>query len=398
MTTTEQAPIQTRPDTVSNFIDSLSTEAQAFSPKAEGLTPPPTPEPPKPNPEPSKPDEKAKQPEPVKETEPQNEDGQDKWPRSAKDWEARKSKQAERQKAIEAERDAIKAERDAVKAEIETLKKQGPSPELEALKKERDELSDRLRLVAVTEHPKFKAYFENKTNAQIELAKRTVGTERAARVEEILKMAPSEHRDMQLEEFAADLTDFKRSQLGSVVMALSQIQQERETEVTKARDNYKAMSESQEKAQTEARQKIQQQSEKSFNDKVNLAQDAKGGLFVFQKRDGDTEWNKGVDNRIEEAKRLMFGQGTPDLIAEAALRAVSLPVVLQTLIKRDEELSGLREQIKALSASAPTVKSGEQPKATPPSTTVQTNRNGAHLRPMDASASFMQSIQSELNQ
>jgi len=52
--------------------------------------------------------------------------------------------------------------------ELTHFKAHTPSLEMERLKKERDELSDQVRILNVVEHPKFKAYFrKGQRNSEI---------------------------------------------------------------------------------------------------------------------------------------------------------------------------------------------------------------------------------------
>lgn len=372
---TKPVPGETNPTAMQSWISGLpSMSEQAIAPERPEPDRPPAPDKPS--------DKKADaKPEPTTEKKVEapvksEETPEEKWPRSAKDWDAFKAKRKEKEDALTKERDAIKTERDAVKAEIETLKKQGPSPELDGLTKERDVLSERLRLVDVEKHPKFQTYFENKTSAQLELAKAIVGTENSEAMLKALKMPEGASKDYEIERLTAGLTAVKQGKLGSVLAALDQIQQEKAQAIADAKANYEEMTKA-EKARFN-----RQQSDnaafvnKTFADTTAKAMDAKEGLFVFQKKADDTAWNAEVDQRIEVAKQLFQGQNKPESLAQAALYASALPAVLKAYQSEKEatgkEIESLKAQVAKLTAANPGVPTGEhrtngdgQPQRTP---------------------------------
>lgn len=348
--------------TLGNWMDVIKenpiTSAIAVAPTEPPPAQPPAQPAPNPSATPNPPP--VQPPEPPKTPEPAAAEGQDgpKWPRTAKDWDSYKKASKEREEAIAKERDAIKAERDSVKAEIEKLQKQGPSADLEALKKERDELSEKLRLVAVENHPKFKAHFEGRTNAQIELAKRIVGTEKATRIAEILKTPEGAWRDSQMDDFIADLNPMQQSRLGGVINALSEIGMEREREIANAKTTYERMTTEHKTAQERQQKEFKDNAEKAFSSELSSLEDAKNPAgFLFQKKDGNEAWNKEITERVESAKNLLFGKSNPETLTRAAFHAAAFPAVLKYAIERSEQVGKLEAQVKALTASNPTAES-----------------------------------------
>lgn len=338
-------------------LPALEPQAGSVGAIAPNPNPPPTPEPaPAPVPDPAKPAVEPAKPAAV-------EDDESKWPRSAKDWDAFKSKRKEKEALLVKERDEIKIERDRLNEEIATLKKQGPSPELESLKKERDEYEQQLRLYSVENHPKFKAYFEGKTNAQLELAKRIVGPDNAEAAAKALALPEGEYRDARLEELMGNLTPMQSTRLGGVLNALSEIGAERQSEVAKGRENFdKMMAE-----QKAGADRIQAENTKAANEAVNAviaqAQDPKSGLFLFQKKEGNEAWNKEVDARIAAFKHLSLGPATREQRVMACRNAAAFPAIVKYAQERDAEVATLKEQVKALSAAQPGAGSGNEPPA-----------------------------------
>lgn len=318
---------------------------------------------------PAKPEEKPKET-----PAPANDD--DKWPRSAKDWDARKAAQKEKELALTKERDSIRTERDRLNDEIKALKSNGNSPELESLKKERDELSEHLRKVAVENHPKFKKYFDDKTTNQLNLAKAIVGTEKAEQVAALLKSPESAIREQQLESMLAELSPLQQTRLGGVINAMSEIQAERQSEIAKAKDTYEHMTKQQEEGAKAARQKFEQ----LFDSAVKRAGDTKEGVAAYQNREGDDAWNEGVKKRVEIAKSILTGNSKPELIVEAALMAAAAPEFLKSHQAVLEENNRLKTQIAEMSSANPTV---DTKTATTGSETAQAPKAKPGSSPMD---------------
>lgn len=363
------------------FISSLQSAGTAEAAKAAAEKPAPET---KPDPAPPKPPEKPADIKPAPDAKPEtaketsaDEIDLEKWPRDAKGWDAYKSKYKEKVSAATKERDDIKTERNKLNDEIEKLRKQGPSPELDKMKQERDQLSEQLRLVSVENHPKFKAYFENKTTAQVELAKRIVGTENADRIAELLKTSDGPTKDAAIEEIMATLSPLQASRLGGVVNAMSEIQSERQSEIGRSRETYDKM----QKEQADKTAGEQKRVLDLFDSTVKEMSDPKNGNPLFQTKDGDEAWNGEVNKRIETAKNLLFGNTQPEQVIRAAMDVVAYPAVLKQNQAQAERIGQLEAQVKELTAAAPKVeaKAGEKSTDVPG---LVTHKSGTS--PMDA--------------
>lgn len=106
------------------------------------------------------------------------------------------------------------------------------------LEKEREDLSERLRVADVERHPKFQQYFEGKTKALTEAAKGIVGPDHAAQLEAILKVSDDEARTQRLDDLMGELTPARAARLGAVVADLELLQQERAAEIGKAKERW----------------------------------------------------------------------------------------------------------------------------------------------------------------
>lgn len=161
--------------------------------KAEPAKPEPKAEP-KPEPAAAAPEAKPKGPEP----------GEEKWPRTSADWDKFKKVRKEREESLRKEiaiREEKIKELTTKYQEVEAKASKVPStdPEVERLKKINDELTNRIMVLDVTQDPRFQTYFENKTQAQIQLAKNIVGAEKAEAIAKALQLPNTpEYNDLKL--------------------------------------------------------------------------------------------------------------------------------------------------------------------------------------------------------
>lgn len=315
---------------------------------------------------------------------------EDKWPRSAQEWKKFKEVRSKQLTERETKIKALETELSEVRAKINQ-----PSvdpKEIEALKKERDELSNELKVAKVERHPRFKAYFEGKTNAQIDLAKKIVGPDMANKVEEVLKLPEGTYRNNQIEEVMVGLGPIQQSRFGGILNALSEIESERNREIQNASASYDSL----QKSQQEQMQAAQANFQKTVADTLQSVQDAKNGLPQWQKRDGDAEWNAGLEERLKSAKNLLSGTVTdPKVVIQAALDAVALPAVLKDNLGLREHIKKLEAQVQKLSAANPSPV-GERTQTATETTQMPPVKPGS--RPMEITSGWVKSLQAARNQ
>lgn len=323
--------------------------------------------------------------------------GEEKWPRSKKDWDLFKEN---RKKSEEALRSQI-AEREAKIKEFEAKMQEAAAKpaaqvdpnikaKLDALEAENKELTEKITVLDVTQHPEFKAYFDNKTKAQVELAKRIVGSDKSDQLSRILDMPDSEYKSAQLDEFMGDLTTAQLSRFGGVLNALDSIKAEKEQEIAKAAEH-------KQKLQADQAQKAEmgsKQREKWFTDTLTAVQGAKE-IDLFRPKDGDAAWNAKLNERVNKAKEIFLGKSNPAEVAAAALFAASLPVLKERhdndLRERDEKISKLEAQVKALTAAQPSGGKGTGA-AAPGADKNETSSLKEGMSPHEAGSAFVRSM------
>lgn len=372
-----------------NFMESIREEMSKL-PTGEpskdsvtgSVTPPPEIKPPD-DIAPSTPPPKPETP-PTKpvETKPAEVSDDEKWPRSASDWEKRKAAQAaklkERDEKIKTYETKVKEYEDKLKAASETK----PDPEFETIKQEREQYKTLLRQIAVEYDPQFKGYYSGKSQAQIELAKRIVGSDKATQVEQLLNLPDSAYKDQQIETMISDLPVWKQGQLGSVISSLAQLESERAAEIAKSKENFNQLQARQTKQLEDRKKAI----ETEFNSTLD---NLKSQSFLFQFKDGDNEWNNKVNERIELARHFMFGSPKQDQIISAAFNAVAYPAILEHSLSQSKEIESLKSQIAELTKATPKLE-GERKAETTETPKVITPPAGS--RPMDLMAGWVKNL------
>jgi hypothetical protein len=299
---------------------------------------------------------------------------EEKMPRTAKDWDAFR---AANKKRIE-EKESELAKVNARIAELEKAPKPnatGDDPRVVELQQQADELSERLRLVDITNHPRFKTYYDQKIGAQVEMAKKIVGADNAEAIASLLKLPDNEYRQARLEEIVTTLSPIAQSRIGGVLNQLQEIEMDKENQIQLAKTDFTASQEKARKDAESARATNIQKAESAFSTVVSTLQNPKDkdSLFIFQKRDGDEEWNKGVDDRLKSAKDLLFGQQPPEQLMRAALHAAALPAMVSRYHEAQDKIKALEDQVAGLTAAQPRSSSGgggpegaEKPAGQPP--------------------------------
>lgn len=289
-------------------------------------------------------------------------------PKSSDQWETfKKSRKVERDalradiKTREDKIEALNKKQAELEAKVQTPARAELSDEIkskiERLEGENKELHERITVLDVTKNPKFEKYFSEKFTEIYSDAKSVVGEEQASRIERILKFQDPEYRQEQLNAFYADMEDEgARDDLRAIVRDLKKVERERDGEVKKA-DEHRATIQA--KAALEAERNTSHL-KGMFEQAVKGVQDPEKGFAPFQLRDGDENWNKGVQTRLDEVRKLLFSP--QELSQEAAARyafaAVGIAPIVESY-KADksawaQEKANLEAQINELKGAQPT--------------------------------------------
>jgi len=311
---------------------------------------------------------------------------EEKIPRTSQEW---KKFTAKRDADI-AERDARIATAEKKASELEAKSKTAtPSPELDALKadlekirKERDEYDERLKMVAVTQHPTFKREFETRLNSQIELAKKIVPDEQKEAVERILSMPEGNFRDARIEELMGELSQVQAARIGSILNSVTEINTARQDIIAHSKEEYDKMTAAQQ-AQSDSRTA---QMEAALKNSL-----AKAPEHPLYKKSEDTEWNKDVDARIKQVETIARSSLSVADSTKIVLDHLALPVIQKQLDASKAEVEKLKAQIADFTAANPGIisRSKETGLDEGGGTPIKINPGSS---PMEAARSWMKSL------
>jgi len=295
----------------------------------------------------------------------------EKWPRTAQDWDKFKTKHRKVEEGLRAELGTTAAK----VAELETALTQakeastkapaGHDEEVATLKKTIQELHEKFMETEVTADPKFVAHWDNQVNAQISLAQKIVGPEQADALAKALKLPDTEEykdiKEGRIQAILDILPDYQRIRIGAIANKIAEIGLDREGDIARAGEH---------KASAQAKRESDQRlaatmREKTWNDVVKAVQDPEKGSPLFQERPDNPAWNQGLKERIETARRMLTGEKMePAQVVQAALNAASMPAILEAykndMASARSTVAKLEAQVKELQAATPT-KGGSAP-------------------------------------
>lgn len=281
--------------------------------------------------------------------------------------------------------EAANKERDELRAQLEQLKSGQGVPEetkkeLEALRKRADEAEAELERTAYERTPKFKERFVEPEN-RVREAVKGIGKEynlEAADVEDLITVK-GRRRDDMVE--ALEMTPAAKQRLITELSHLDRLSAERETELTRSRDQLRATYEEQERAAKANQERERAEEDRIFGERLEMA---KSKLHGFMKIDGDEGWNKKVEGRIEYAKRFFNGQVKAEEMTDVILRGMNGEVQDKVIDRLKGQVKTLTEQLGKLTKAGPG--GGQAP--------VGQGDNGKH-DPGSTYESFMQAARSQ---
>jgi len=281
----------------------------------------------------------------------------------------------------------IKQERDAAKQQVAELMSklsdfeglEGVKSEYDKLKSEYDQMSETLTVTNLERHPKFKEQYVKPIETQIDRAKAYVPAEQREKLAKILRMPVGDERANAIDELTGDLPASRQAYLQNIVSRIDEISYERDQSISAARESYEKLQQEENLITEKKTAERNQALEKSFNSMLKQAQDQIG---IYQLREGDEEWNTGVRERVNLAKKILMEQNTFEDAATAALWAASGGALVEqnaALVEHNRRLAQELEQLK-----------GAEPSA------AGTTSNGASSRSKPGGNSFSDRVMGEL--
>jgi hypothetical protein len=250
----------------------------------------------------------------------------------------------------------LKTEKERLAAEVVELKAKLASPEtqaqLEALQKERDELSKRLEESDIERHPRFQQHYDGSLKRIAETAKQVVPGETGEKIADMLKTGAFRTNDAAFKELISTLDSAELAQVGALMLQSRTLHIERADELARAGERKKQLQAQEEAAKVSESKRVMAQFE------ANIREIASADP-LFSKRDGDEAWNSAVDKRITSARDLMTSDLDAKSVANVAIWATVGPEYKDMLETQMAINAKMKQQIELLSAASPKV-SGNQ--------------------------------------
>ena len=222
-----------------------------------------------------------------------------------------------------------------------------PDERVKTLTTQLDQLRGIVASVAAERDPVWQADFNSRLQSVVESAK-SVSPDNAAAIESLLSMPSGPSRTRAVGEFMQTLEPWQQAQLSPALYEVDKLARERSDRARQSQANLERM---QREQVSRAAEQIKND-ETLFNRQVTRWQDPDVGLSLFQRKEGDSEWNAEVDASIARAKALVglseeSGKLTRPQVIAGALWSGFAPL----LLKSHNALLAENDQLKAENAA-----------------------------------------------
>lgn len=332
----EDATIETPP----NFRDALKAGAEADKAAATG-TPP---EPPKEPVAPAKPPEAPKPPAAAPVADPDEEIISGK--RSPKSDDFKRVKGAA--KAAQAEAETYKAKVSDYEKRLAELEKRpaANADEIQKLKADHDRYKATVETVFVEGDPNFNKGYAERVGQINDGLKGLIPPEIHAKASQLFNLPDSEWKTRQLDELMSELSPAQQMKVMRADERVQEVLAERQSKINRSHETLGQLAESRQKQMAEQQAAM----EKAFED---VAGKVTKENPLFQKKDGDEEWNAGVDERLNVAREVYRGKLKPEEFASWALSASSIKALAESAKAKDARIAELEGVVKKLQGSGP---------------------------------------------
>lgn len=242
---------------------------------------------------------------------------------------------------LKAARDEAMQKASAAEAELLALKQQYDPDSFKKTKEENDQLTEALRRLNVELHPKFKETFDAPIEQAVNRAKKFVPTEYHSEVDKWLKAPDSAERDQALQTITEALPVHKQAAFVRHVEDASIALEKKATALQNERE-FVSKWESDQKAQQEAARVQSEAFARSTFQNVLKSKFADNPVFN----------GEGSEVNVKAAQDLLFGNNSPEALAEAVLYSQYGKQVAPLLKQAHDELKAAYAQIDRLTSKA----------------------------------------------
>lgn len=202
--------------------------------------------------------------------------------------------------------------------------------------------------------PEFHTKYETRSKAVADTLKMGLQDDKAfEKIVAAVQLPEGAYKQAQLLEVMESLNDLQKMEVMQAYQEIRKIANERNSELTQSRQKYAEL----QKGKQDEAAAVNVRLGKAFDAATARLQDAKEGVFLFQPKEGDDEWNKGVTERTAMAKHIFEGQFSSDEDrANAAFWAAAGVPLLQDALATKKELAEVKAQLTKLAGASPEIK------------------------------------------
>lgn len=240
----------------------------------------------------------------------------------------------------------------------ERLKTASDNTESKALKKQLEELDEIVQKNALADHPKFKATFDNQIAKEVATAKKLVPAEAAAEVEALLSLPDTAQRNRRLNEILQELQSLEAGKLQGAIDRVDRLAADKAAELGNWKQNKTRMLELAQKDANENQEQRQAVVEKALKTVLPKFTNDENGIELFRKAEGNEEWNKSVESRLENVKKITAADLSREDVAEMAAWAMSGAEYRKLFLTQRALVTKLQEEIASLKGGEPDLGEG----------------------------------------
>lgn len=268
-------------------------------------------------------------------------------------------------RATEAQKQA-----DELRGKLAELEKQKPSKsndekisKLEGELKSLSVYKTKWEQVEAQYDPAFRQKYQTKIDSVIGAVKPLLPQDKAEKIAAVLQMADSPYKIENLKALTEDLDSLTVSEITAANREMRGIFAEQKAELEKSSEILNKAHEERQKQTKEDEERLS----KAFDEKLKEFSEGEKAIPVFQKREGDKDWNAGVEERARVARVIFNGEYETEADrAEAAAWGAAAPGILawakDSIAAKDAELAQAKATIERLQGSNPAI-NGDRPGA-----------------------------------
>lgn len=275
----------------------------------------------------------------------------------AADWKKLKAERDDWQKKAER---ATALEKELVEVRQKAIESTIKPEDFEALKKDRQSLSDKLEQVALERSDRFHNHYNNLFTQATEAALEAAGKDKADQVKAVLEAPKSTWRKAILNEIIGQLdNDVDKLSLLAAVTKYDETRSDRDRELANYKVGLQKLREQQQSERETAQKQAEHNNVEMRRGVLSEVMKKAAAFEAFQEKEGDADHNAFVAKSRKLTEDFIMGRTEDGVAAMFPALASEGERLLKVVPKLNEKIAELEKALEAYKGAAPT--SGEQP-------------------------------------